>query len=101
MARFQRYMINPESEVNALRALGGVKDARVLEIGCGDGRLTYLFAAEARSVLALDTKAESIEEAKKNLPADLAGRVRFEVLNALDLDFPPASFDTALFSLTL
>ncbi len=89
------------AEMPALRALGGIGDARVLEIGCGDGRLTFIYAPAARSVLAIDTKDSVIAEAKNALPAGLAGRVRFEVGSALELDQPPASFDVGLLSHTL
>jgi SAM-dependent methyltransferase len=55
----------------ALRALGGVSDARVLEIGCGDGRLTFRYAPTAGSVLAIDSRDEAIAKAK-NMESTLA-----------------------------
>ena len=39
------------------------REARVLEIGAGDGRLTFQYAAEPRSVVAIDTKEPDIRAA--------------------------------------
>ncbi len=50
--RFQSHVIDPERAVTAL--CGNLDGARVIEIGCGDGRLTFRYAAAARSVLAID-----------------------------------------------
>jgi ubiquinone/menaquinone biosynthesis C-methylase UbiE len=52
-------------------------------------------------VLAIDQRAEAIVLARNRLPTDLAGRVRFEVGSALELDQPPESFDAALLSHSL
>lgn len=85
----------------ALQAIGNLDGARVIEIGCGEGRLTFRYAAAARSVLAIDSSASAIATARDALPADLAERVRFEVGTALELDYPAASFDVGLLSHSL
>ena len=59
----------------ALRELGGLDGARVLEIGCGDGRLTFRYAPAARSVLAINPRAEGIAKARDMVPVELAERV--------------------------
>ena len=99
--RFQANLVDLDAEMRALRTLGGLDSARVLEIGCGDGRLTLRYAQSARSVLAIDSRAEAIVLASSRLPAELAGRVRFEVGSALELNQAPASFDAALLSHSL
>jgi ubiquinone/menaquinone biosynthesis C-methylase UbiE len=99
--RFETHVIDPEAEMAALRELGGLDGARVLEIGCGDGRLTFRYAPAARSVLAMDPRAEAIAKARDLLRVESAERVRFEVGSALELDQPPASFDVALLSHSL
>ncbi|MGH7947718.1 MAG: class I SAM-dependent methyltransferase [Candidatus Binataceae bacterium] len=100
--RFQSHMIDPEgAELAALRELGGLDGARVLEIGCGDGRLTFGYARTARSVFAIDPSDKAVAKARNMLPADLAERVRFEVGSALELDQAPASFDVCLLSHSL
>jgi len=100
--RFQSHLIDPEGvELAALRATGCLAGARVLEIGCGDGRLTFGYAAAARSVLAIDPSEEAIGQARSALPAVLSETLRFEVGSALELDLPAASFDAALLSHSL
>jgi ubiquinone/menaquinone biosynthesis C-methylase UbiE len=100
--RFQTHVIDPEgAEMAALRAIGNLDGARVLEIGCGDGRLTFGYAPVTRSVLAIDPRLEAVAKAREALPAGLAGRVRFEVGSAVELDQPPQSFDVGLLSHSL
>jgi 2-polyprenyl-3-methyl-5-hydroxy-6-metoxy-1,4-benzoquinol methylase len=85
------------------RVLGGTADfsgARVLEIGCGDGRLTWLYAPRAVSVLGLDPDEEQIELARAETPPELADRVQFEVGDAEDLS-RTAVFDVAFLSWSL
>ncbi len=74
---------------------------RVLELGCGDGRVTFHYAHAAASVLAIDPDGERIEKARAALPARLADSVAFAVTGAESVDAPPASFDLALFSSSL
>jgi ubiquinone/menaquinone biosynthesis C-methylase UbiE len=100
--RFQAHLIDREgAETAALPAIAELQGARVLEVGCGDGRLTFCYARVTRSVLAIDPRVESIDKARNALPAGLADRVRFERGSALELDQPPASFDVALLSHSL
>ncbi len=95
------WTIDPSSELGALAALGGLAGARVLEIGCGDGRLTREYAAASRSVLAIDSDREAIAKARASLPAELGRRVRFRVGNAVELEGPPAAFDAVFLSHSL
>ena len=96
-----RISVVPGPELAALRWVGGLESARVLEIGCGDGRLTFQYGAGAASVLGIDSDEESIATARERLPAALAGRVRFEVASAVDLEQPPAAFDAVFLSHSL
>jgi ubiquinone/menaquinone biosynthesis C-methylase UbiE len=74
---------------------------RVLEIGCGDGRMTWLYADQAARVLAVDTESDSIADARKSIPRELAGKVRFRVASAEKLRVRPNSFDIAFLSWSL
>jgi len=74
---------------------------RVLELGCGDGRLTFRYAAPTARVLAVDPSADAIAAAVAGTPAGLADRVTFAVAGAAEVDAPAAEFDLALFSWSL
>jgi ubiquinone/menaquinone biosynthesis C-methylase UbiE len=96
------WRIDPEGvETRALQRLAPVDGLRVLELGCGDGRLTFRFAGAAASVLAIDPDSERIATARAVLPAELVGSVEFAVTGAAEVDAPRASFDLALFSSSL
>ena len=77
------------------------RGARVLEMGCGEGRLTEGIAEEAASVLAFDPDAEAVERAREELPIGLAERVSFRVASAEQLEIAPGSFDLVVFSWSL
>lgn len=73
----------------------------VLEIGCGDGRLTFKYASMAKKVVAIDPIVEDVEDAKKSLPAALTSKLRFQVGRAEELPFPDESYDIAFFTWSL
>ncbi len=95
-------VIDPEgAHLAALLRLGDFRDKRVLELGCGEGRLTIGVAADARSVLAFDPDAEAVERAQLSLPAELEQRVSYQVASGKEIEIEPGSFDLALFSWSL
>jgi ubiquinone/menaquinone biosynthesis C-methylase UbiE len=67
------------TEADLIAREGAFDGADVLEIGCGDGRMTRLYAGRARSVRAIDPKESLIERAIETFPEELASKVRFEV----------------------
>ena len=96
------WLIDPEGvELRTLREFTPVDGLHVLEVGCGEGRLTSQFAADAASVFAFDPDGERIAAARASLRPSLAGRVSFEVATAADVDPPRREFDLALFSWSL
>jgi len=88
-------------EARVLDELAGFEDKRVLEIGCGDGRMTWLYAEQAREVLGVDSDEEAIRDARTALPDRLADRVEFRVADAQALDVPRQRFDIAFLSWSL
>ena len=94
--------IDPEgAETDALARLAALDGLRVLELGCGDGRLTFRYADAAASVLAVDPDPDQIAAARAALPLHLADRVSFAAVGAADVDAPRRSFDLALFAWSL
>jgi ubiquinone/menaquinone biosynthesis C-methylase UbiE len=76
--------IQIDPEHNETRALFDVVDfsgQHVLEIGCGDGRLTWRYAHRAFHVMAIDPNVDRIERAEKNMSHKLKDRVEFHALS--------------------
>lgn len=83
-------------ETAAIAELVQLDGKRVLDVGCGKGRLTSFAAARAASLYAFDPEAESVAEARASLPRVLQARVRFGVHAAEELDVARRRFDIAL-----
>ena len=95
-------VLDPEgAHLAALRRLADFRRKRVLEMGCGEGRLTVGIAADAEHVIAFDPAAEAIAEAKRTLPAEFAERVEYRAASAQELEIQPHSFDLVVFSWSL
>lgn len=94
--------IDPEqNEVRALERVTSWRRKGVLEIGCGDGRLTLRLARLGAFVQAIDPDATLIRTARRKLPKRFANRVRYHVGNAEHLDHANESFDLAVFAWSL
>jgi 2-polyprenyl-3-methyl-5-hydroxy-6-metoxy-1,4-benzoquinol methylase len=98
--------IRSDPDNNEIRALFGMADftgIHVLEIGCGDGRLTWRYADVVAHVTAIDPFEEGIKRAKENLPDTLRDRV--EIHHIGFEDFASASesagFDMVILSWAL
>ena len=70
-----------ENEIKSpFKLAGELIGKRVLEIGCGDGRLTWRYASQAAQVVAIDPNPEKISRARQDLPKELSDRVSFHAL---------------------
>jgi ubiquinone/menaquinone biosynthesis C-methylase UbiE len=97
-------MKDPEgNETTVLLEMVDFQDLNVLEIGCGDGRLTWCFAEKTSKVTVIDPSLELIEQARDNLPDALRKQVKF--IHTSIEDFQPSiitsQFDGAIFSWSL
>ena len=68
-----------------------VEGARILEIGCGDGRLTRQYADLARSVVGVDVTPQGLAEAS-------SATTSYVTASGVNLPFRDCSFDQALFA---
>ena len=90
-----------DTETKALHDYADLTNQRVLEIGCGDGRLTWRYADRAAYVVAIDPKAEDIEIAREDCPTELRAKIEFRVARLEELEIPIEKFDLALLSWSL
>lgn len=83
-------------EPAAISSVVDLAGKRILDVGCGTGRLTAFAARHAAFVYAFDPSAESVEEARAAVAVADRERVRFGVHDAEALDVPRERFDLAL-----
>jgi ubiquinone/menaquinone biosynthesis C-methylase UbiE len=83
-------------ETAAIAAAVELDGKRVMDVGCGTGRLTSFAAARAASVYAFDPNRESVAEARGAVSSELRERVRFAAHSAEALDVQRRRFDLAL-----
>jgi ubiquinone/menaquinone biosynthesis C-methylase UbiE len=91
----------PRDELTAWGGPPLVRGKRVLDIGCGDGRLTLGIAPFAARVDGIDPDAEAIAVAKRNARKAGVRNVRFAVGAAQHLPYPDAAFEVVILSWTL
>jgi len=88
-----------DSYIGALATRLPLEDLDLLEIGCGEGRITRDLAPRCRHVVAVDTDRRLVERAMERC-SDRG--VSFHVVSGGDrLPFPKGSFDVVLYSLSL
>lgn len=94
--------VDPEkNEVHALKEMTEWRGKRVLEIGCGDGRLTRRLATLGAQIEAIDSDKKLITLARKQIPERYVDRVKFRVGTAENLKSPPRIFDIVVFAWSL
>lgn len=94
--------IDPEnSETRALAEFANnFAGKRVLEVGCGDGRVTRLYASHAAFVHAIDPDQDDITAAREGLPSGLNDKVYFET-TSIETFTPETRFEAVLMSWSL
>ena len=93
------YTLDPEdNETRVLHRLVDFQGKDVLEIGCGDGRLTWRYADLAASILGIDPKEGKIALAREHTPEHLRSTVNFQIADIATLAPPETAFDIAIFS---
>ena len=96
------HMLDPEgAHLASLRRLADFSGRRVLELGCGDERLTRGIAADAASVLAFDPDEAAVNEARASFPARAPRAGRSSAWRAEAIAIERACFDLDVFSWSL
>jgi ubiquinone/menaquinone biosynthesis C-methylase UbiE len=93
---------DPEgNETKALHQFADFAGKRVLEIGCGEGRLTWRYASASALTFGLDPDRNALRVARIDRPSDLAKRVHFANAHAEYIPFRKETFDIALLAWSL
>ena len=93
---------DPErNEINQLRKVVDFTGMRVLEIGCGEGRLTWQYAKWIEQTIAVDLDHDSLRVAKVDQPYNLEGKVHLVCTDSHDLPFSKEKFDIAILAWSL
>ena len=92
---------DPEKlEARALLARCPLAGVRMLEIGCGNGKLTWQYASLPARVAGIDPVAADLRQAMAVKPAGISSAFLVQAVGEA-LPFAPQSFDTALFGSSL
>ena len=89
-------LVKPQSENKYLHDYADFSGNRVLEIGCGDGRLTWHYARSARQVTGIDLHRDDLRLALIDRPSDLEQKVFFSRADSIHLPLKKQSFDIAI-----
>jgi ubiquinone/menaquinone biosynthesis C-methylase UbiE len=94
--------IDPEGrETRTLHDLVDFAGKDVVEVGCGNGRMTWRYAELARSVLGLDPNQARIAEAQEQTPEFLRATVAFRAGDVASIGLRDQGFDIAILSWSL
>lgn len=90
---------DPErNESKYLHKFADLTGKRVLEIGCGEGRITWQYAKETRSTIGIDLDRDGLRVAIFDRPSEVEHRVHFSQAESEHLPFAKETFDLALFA---
>jgi ubiquinone/menaquinone biosynthesis C-methylase UbiE len=88
---------DPEQhETKYLHKFADFTGKRVLEIGCGEGRLTWKYAKETRLTIGIDLDADALRVAIIDRPSDVEDKVTFVCSQSEQLPFSKEKFDLAI-----
>jgi ubiquinone/menaquinone biosynthesis C-methylase UbiE len=77
------------------------KDKRVLEVGCGEGRLTWKYAGASTLSVGFDPDHDALRVARAESPHDMQKQVHFAQASASHIPFSKETFDIAILAWSL
>lgn len=93
---------DPEGfEQKTLHALVDLNDKRVLEVGCGEGRLTFKYAAASSLTVGFDPDHDALRIARADSPHATQKHVHFAGASASHIPFAKETFDIAILAWSL
>ncbi|HSL46633.1 MAG TPA: class I SAM-dependent methyltransferase [Anaerolineales bacterium] len=93
---------DPErNESKYLHQFVDFNNKRVLEIGCGEGRMTWQYARATQRTIGVDPDRDSLRIAQVDRPHDLENKIRFTCADSEYLPFTKEAFDIAVLAWSL
>ena len=90
------------AEIQALKKITSWRGKRVLEVGCGEGRLTLRLAKfNPAKIVAFDPDPKSIRTARKNLPKNYKNLIEYRLGSAEHVKHGSDLCDIVIFSWVL
>ena len=74
---------------------------RLLEVGCGEGRMTWQYAKETHTTIGIDPDTAALRIACADRPYDLANKTYFSCAASEYLPFSKETFDIAVLAWSL
>lgn len=93
---------DPENlEGKTLHHFVDVSNQRVLEVGCGEGRLTWKYAGASSLTVGFDPDHSALRIARADSPYALRDKVRFIQATAKQIPISKETFDIAILAWSL
>src|SRR5262245_51066459 len=90
-----------QHESKILHQFADFSNKNILEVGCGDGRLTWHYAKAARSIVGIDVDFDSLRLARADTPADLQDSAHFLCAESEHIPFAKEKFALAVLAWSL
>lgn len=74
---------------------------RVLEVGCGEGRMTWQYAKSTRVTVGIDLDLDALRIARVDRHSDLQDKALFARADSQLLPFPKEAFDIVVLAWSL
>ena len=98
----QEVLRDPEGrEASSIHKHLNLKDKLVIEVGCGDGRMTWQYASSPRAIHGVDPDHERLQNAIKDRPNSINAATSFVVSEAQSIPFARQRFDCAILAWSL